>query len=126
LVDAVEKVADEVGRAVRSAFESLFRPALIVQGQTTCCYSKSEKSWIDDPAGISWETFLTSGEATNYGDSVERAARIAAVTLARGFTTTFAGIAINHVPGFVVSQLVGAAIAPFASVLIFGTIQETK
>src|SRR5262249_8878682 len=26
--DAVEKVADEVGRAVRSAFESFFRPAL--------------------------------------------------------------------------------------------------
>src|SRR5215470_47949 len=28
LTDAVEKVADEVGRAVRSAFESFFRPAL--------------------------------------------------------------------------------------------------
>ena len=36
------------------------RPAatIIEQGQTTCCYAKSEKSWIDDPAGISWETFL--------------------------------------------------------------------
>src|SRR6202030_1961990 len=34
-----------------------------------------------------------------------------AVTLARGFTTTFAGIAINHVPGFIVAQLIGAAIA---------------
>ena len=32
-----------------------------------------------------------------------------AVTLARGFTTTFAGIAINHVPAFVIAQLVGAA-----------------
>jgi glycerol uptake facilitator-like aquaporin len=31
-----------------------------------------------------------------------------AVTLARGFTTTFAGIALNHVPGFVVAQLFGA------------------
>ena len=39
---------------------------------------KSEKSWIDDPAGISWETFLTSGENTEYGDgSGEREARIA-------------------------------------------------
>jgi predicted enzyme related to lactoylglutathione lyase len=50
---------------------------IIEQGQTTCCYAKSEKSWIDDPAGISWETFLTFGEATDYGDSVERGARIA-------------------------------------------------
>jgi catechol 2,3-dioxygenase-like lactoylglutathione lyase family enzyme len=38
------------------------------QGETTCCYAKSEKSWIDDPAGISWETFLTTGESTVYGD----------------------------------------------------------
>jgi uncharacterized glyoxalase superfamily protein PhnB len=51
--------------------------ALIEQGATTCCYAKSEKSWIDDPAGISWETFLTTGEATNYGDSFDREARIA-------------------------------------------------
>jgi len=41
-----------------------------------------------------------------------------AVTLARGFTTTFAGIAMNHVPGFVAAQLVGAAVAlPVCSVL---------
>jgi catechol 2,3-dioxygenase-like lactoylglutathione lyase family enzyme len=38
-------------------------------GATTCCYAKSEKSWIDDPTGISWETFLTGGESTVYGDS---------------------------------------------------------
>ena len=30
---------------------------IIAQGETACCYAKSEKSWIDDPAGISWETF---------------------------------------------------------------------
>jgi predicted lactoylglutathione lyase len=41
---------------------------VIEQGQTSCCYAKSEKSWIDDPAGIAWETFLTTGESTDYGD----------------------------------------------------------
>ena len=51
---------------------------VIEQGQTSCCYAKSEKSWIDDPSGISWETFLTSGESTDYGDgSGERVARVA-------------------------------------------------
>ena len=51
---------------------------VIEQGETNCCYAKSEKSWIDDPAGISWETFLTSGESIDYGDgSGEREARIA-------------------------------------------------
>jgi catechol 2,3-dioxygenase-like lactoylglutathione lyase family enzyme len=51
---------------------------VIEQGQTACCYAKSEKSWINDPAGISWETFYTTGESTNYGDgSGERVARVA-------------------------------------------------
>jgi glycerol uptake facilitator-like aquaporin len=43
-----------------------------------------------------------------------------AVTLARGFTTTFAGIAINHVPAFVVAQLVGAAAGALAAAVLFG------
>ena len=43
--------------------------AVLEVGATTCCYAKSEKSWIDDPTGIAWETFLTSGESTVYGDS---------------------------------------------------------
>lgn len=42
-----------------------------------------------------------------------------AVTLARGFTTTFAGIALNHVPGFIVAQLVGAAAAASLSLTLF-------
>ncbi|MFZ5682777.1 MAG: glyoxalase/bleomycin resistance/dioxygenase family protein [Bradyrhizobiaceae bacterium] len=51
---------------------------VVEQGDTACCYAKSEKSWIGDPAGISWETFLTKGESTNYGDGTgENEARIA-------------------------------------------------
>jgi predicted enzyme related to lactoylglutathione lyase len=52
--------------------------AVLEQGKTTCCYAKSEKSWIDDPSGISWETFHTAGESTDYGNgSGERGARVA-------------------------------------------------
>jgi uncharacterized glyoxalase superfamily protein PhnB len=50
---------------------------VIEQGKTTCCYAQSEKSWVDDPAGISWETFFTTGESTNYGTSFEKGARVA-------------------------------------------------
>jgi hypothetical protein len=51
---------------------------VIEQGRTACCYAQSEKSWVDDPSGISWETFHTTGESTVYGDgSGEREARIA-------------------------------------------------
>jgi glycerol uptake facilitator-like aquaporin len=42
-----------------------------------------------------------------------------AVTLARGFTTTFAGIAINHVPAFVVAQLVGACLGAVVAAVLF-------
>src|SRR3981081_2943401 len=51
---------------------------VIEQGETACCYAKSEKSWIDDPAGIVWETFHTTGENTQYGDGTgENEARVA-------------------------------------------------
>ena len=46
------------------------RPVL-EEGATTCCYARSEKSWISDPQGVSWEAFLTTGESTVYGDSID-------------------------------------------------------
>ena len=51
--------------------------AVLEQGETTCCYAQSEKSWTDDPAGIAWEVFHTTGEATDYGVSVLDGAQIA-------------------------------------------------
>jgi catechol 2,3-dioxygenase-like lactoylglutathione lyase family enzyme len=42
------------------------RPVL-EEGRTTCCYAKSEKNWVEDPQGVQWETFLTTGESTTYG-----------------------------------------------------------
>lgn len=44
---------------------------MLEEGATTCCYAQSEKSWITDPQGVSWETFLTTGESTVYGDSAD-------------------------------------------------------
>jgi hypothetical protein len=48
---------------------------LIEAGETTfdepdatCCYARSRKAWVTDPAGLRWETFYTFGEATVYGE----------------------------------------------------------
>jgi glycerol uptake facilitator-like aquaporin len=49
-----------------------------------------------------------------------------AVTLARGFTTTFAGIAINHVPAFIVAQVAGALAASLVSPMLFPSIKERR
>ena len=44
---------------------------VLEEGATTCCYAKSEKSWVTDPDGLIWEAFHTTGEATVYGESPE-------------------------------------------------------
>lgn len=46
---------------------------VVEEKATTCCYARSDKQWIADPAGISWETFLTHGEATVYGGGLAAA-----------------------------------------------------
>ena len=61
--ESIDELSEVYGR-LRAAE----RPVL-EEGRTTCCYAKSEKSWIADPDGVVWEAFYTDGEATTYGDS---------------------------------------------------------
>jgi glycerol uptake facilitator-like aquaporin len=69
------------------------------------------------PQAVPWLVGLTITAAYWFTSSTSFANP--AVTLARGFTTTFAGIAINHVPGFVLSQLVGAMAAAMVCAVLF-------
>jgi catechol 2,3-dioxygenase-like lactoylglutathione lyase family enzyme len=62
------ELADVYGR-----LKAADRP-MLEEGKTTCCYAKSEKSWIADPQGVVWEAFFTNGEATVYGDNPELSA----------------------------------------------------
>jgi catechol 2,3-dioxygenase-like lactoylglutathione lyase family enzyme len=48
------------------------------QTAATCCYAKSDKAWVSDPAGLRWETFYTFGDAATYGEDAPVAARPAA------------------------------------------------
>jgi catechol 2,3-dioxygenase-like lactoylglutathione lyase family enzyme len=41
------------------------------EGETTCCYASSDKTWVEDPQGVSWEAFYTHGEAATYGDQTD-------------------------------------------------------
>ncbi len=49
---------------------------VLEEGKTTCCYAQSEKSWTLDPQGVSWETFLATGESTVYGTSAPRVEKL--------------------------------------------------
>ena len=31
-------------------------------GEATCCFAKADKTWVQDPSGIAWETYLTMEE----------------------------------------------------------------
>lgn len=42
---------------------------LLDEGETVCCYAKSEKHWVTDPQGIAWEQFRTLERAEVYGGS---------------------------------------------------------
>lgn len=41
--------------------------ALLDEGQTSCCYARSDKYWITDPQGIAWEQFHTLGDIPVFG-----------------------------------------------------------
>ncbi len=47
---------------------------LLDEGETTCCYARSEKHWVTDPQGIAWEHFhsLDSIATFNVGQNGER------------------------------------------------------
>ncbi|MGY0195136.1 ArsI/CadI family heavy metal resistance metalloenzyme [Leptothrix sp. BB-4] len=48
--------------------------ALLDEGQTTCCYARSEKHWITDPQGIAWEQFHTLADIPVFNEAPAPAA----------------------------------------------------
>lgn len=57
--------ADELGE-MQLRLESL-QTELIKEEGVSCCYAKSDKYWLTDPAGIRWETFHTLDSIPVYG-----------------------------------------------------------
>ena len=62
---------------------------VLEEGKTVCCYARSEKSWVTDPAGVSWEVFRTFGGSTVYGsgpsmEQIRLAGKPATAALATG------------------------------------------
>ncbi len=55
-----------IAARLAEAGETLFE-----QRQTVCCYARSDKAWVTDPSGIAWESFVTHGAATVYGEDIE-------------------------------------------------------
>ena len=45
---------EELRGRLRDADMSIFD-----EGETVCCYARSDKSWVQDPSGVAWEAFKT-------------------------------------------------------------------
>jgi catechol 2,3-dioxygenase-like lactoylglutathione lyase family enzyme len=43
------------------------------EGDTVCCYARSDKSWIQDPAGIAWEAYRTMEDAQVFSGHMDAA-----------------------------------------------------
>ena len=43
--------------------------ALLNEGETSCCYARSEKHWVTDPQGIAWEHFHTLGSIPLFNEA---------------------------------------------------------
>jgi catechol 2,3-dioxygenase-like lactoylglutathione lyase family enzyme len=56
-VDGDEELT-EIRERVKAAELAVFD-----EGETVCCYAKSEKSWVRDPSGIAWEAYRTMADA---------------------------------------------------------------
>ena len=48
--------------------------ALLDEGNTTCCYARSEKHWVTDPQGIAWEHFHTLGDIQVFNEAAPSSA----------------------------------------------------
>lgn len=55
---------EELGE-IRQRLESAELDMLTETG-TTCCYSKSDKHWVQDPSGLAWETYRTLESAPTF------------------------------------------------------------
>ncbi len=42
------------------------------EGETVCCYAQSDKTWVEDPAGVAWEAYHTMGDAEKFHGEVQR------------------------------------------------------
>lgn len=50
----LQEVRSRIEKADLGAFD---------EGETTCCYATSDKTWVMDPAGMPWEAYQTMGDA---------------------------------------------------------------
>ena len=60
--ESLDEIRERLARAGADTLE---------QADAQCCYPRSDKTWVRDPDGVSWETFVTFEEIAHYGEDLE-------------------------------------------------------
>lgn len=60
--DTLEELGD-IQQRLASAGRDVFE-----ETAAECCYAQSSKTWVNDPDNVKWETFVTHGQITYYGE----------------------------------------------------------
>ena len=102
-----------IGTTIRSGFTLLFSEvvATFVLVLTILGTIKAKKEAVPINVGLVIIAAYWFTSSTSFANP--------AVTLARGFTTSFAGISLTDVPMFVVMQIIGAILGFAASKFVF-------
>lgn len=58
----LSEIADRLKHADLGVFD---------EGETTCCYAKSNKAWVEDPSGVAWETYQNMADAEVFSEKDE-------------------------------------------------------
>ncbi|MES3001519.1 MAG: ArsI/CadI family heavy metal resistance metalloenzyme [Pseudomonadota bacterium] len=60
-VDNKEELTELRAHAVKADM------TLLAEGETSCCYARSDKYWVVDPQGVAWEQFNTLDSIPVFG-----------------------------------------------------------
>ncbi len=67
------QVDSEEGLAELRAHAANADMAILDEGETTCCYARSDKYWVTDPQGVAWEQFHTLGNIPVFNEQKAQA-----------------------------------------------------
>jgi lactoylglutathione lyase len=69
--------------------------AIVDDGETTCCYARSDKHWITDPQGIAWEQFHTLDSIPVFSESASGAGHASGAPAGEAVAVAVSAVALQ-------------------------------
>lgn len=66
------------------------------EGETVCCYARSDKSWLEDPAGIPWEAYQSMADVELFSAAGDEASAGGACCAPASQTAATASVSVEN------------------------------